>query len=136
VRAVLDANILVSALLSRTGVPAQILARWLAGEFELVVSELLLAELERALAYPRLDARLEAGEAAAFVTLLREQALLVADPSAPAARSGDPNDDYLVALAEAARALLVSGDDHLLALATELPIRTARDFLDALDRPT
>jgi len=50
VRAVLDPNVLVSALLSRSGAPAQIVARWLRGEFELVLSELLLAELGRALA--------------------------------------------------------------------------------------
>ncbi len=46
-RALLDVNILISALLSRRGGPAQLLTRWLAGEFELVVSEALLSELER-----------------------------------------------------------------------------------------
>ena len=51
-RAVLDPNILIAALLSRSGAPAQIVWRWLAGEFELVVSETLLAELERALGLP------------------------------------------------------------------------------------
>ena len=43
----LDANILIAAVLSRSGPPAQIVARWPAGEFELVVSESLLDEVER-----------------------------------------------------------------------------------------
>ena len=50
-RAVLDPNILIAALLSPGGAPAQIVSRWLGGEFELVVSEALLSALERALAY-------------------------------------------------------------------------------------
>ena len=57
---------------------------------------------------------------------------LAPDPEAPAARSGDPGDDYLLALAQAERAVLVTGDQHLLALAGELPIHTPRAFLDAL----
>src|SRR5262249_49144999 len=113
---------------------AQILSRWFGGEFELVVSELLLAELERALGYPKIERRLEEGEGAAFLALLREQALFVADPPTRAARSADPNDDYLPALAEAAGAFVVSGDEHLLALAAGFPIRSASQFLDALGR--
>lgn len=38
----------------------------------------------------------------------------------------------MLALAEAERAVLVSGDQHLLALADAFPIRTARAFLDEL----
>jgi uncharacterized protein len=133
VRAVLDPNILIAALLSRTGAPAQIVARWLAGELELVVSETLIAELERALAYPKVRSRVSPDKAMAFVSLLRQGALLTADPADPVRRSPDPGDDYLLALAEQERAVLVSGDRHLLALAGELPIRTARAFLDGLD---
>jgi len=133
VRAVLDPNILISALLSRSGAPAQILARWFAGAFELVVSETLLAELERALTYPKLHNRLGASETADFVSLLRQAAILAPDPPAPARRSADPGDDYLLALAENEHAMLVSGDQHLLTLADELPIQTARGFLEQLD---
>jgi uncharacterized protein len=132
VRAVLDPNILIAALLSRGGTPAQLLSRWLAGEFELVVSEELLAELERALAYPKLRDRISAEEADGFVALLRHGAPLAKDPPDPAPRSADQGDDYLLALAEQERAVLVSGDQHLLALADEFPIQTARAFLDTL----
>jgi len=132
VRAVLDPNILIAALLSPTGAPGQLVGRWLAGEFELVVSEALLAELERALAYPKLRRRVSAEEAAELVALLREGAILAPDPVNPPCRSSDPGDDYLLALAESERAVLISGDHHLLALASEFPIHTARALLDQL----
>ncbi len=133
-RAVLDPNVLIAALLSRDGAPGRIVAQWLAGGFELVVSDALLAELERALAYPKLRRRVAPEEAAGFLTLLEHGALVAADPPGPQRRSADPGDDYLLALAEAAHAVLVSGDAHLLALADELPVRTARAFLEALER--
>jgi uncharacterized protein len=131
-RAVLDPNILIAALLSRSGAPAQIVSRWVAGEFELIASESLIAELERALAYPKIRNRVPVEEGSAFVDLLRHGARLAHDPEATARRSSDPGDDYLLALAEAERAVLVSGDEHLLALAGELPILTARAFLNSL----
>jgi uncharacterized protein len=134
VRAVLDANVLVSALLSRHGAPALLLVRWLAGAYELVVSERLLSEVERTLAYPKIERRVARDDAAGFLRLLREAAQHIADPEAPPARSADPGDDYLVALAEASAAILVSGDRHLLELSGTLPVMTPRDFLDALEQ--
>jgi putative PIN family toxin of toxin-antitoxin system len=74
VRAVLDPNILISALLSTAGKPARILRAWLDGRFELVASPLLLAELDRALSYPKLRRRIPAGEAAGFVEWIRRSA--------------------------------------------------------------
>lgn len=132
-RAVLDPNVLISALLSPSGAPAQTVARWLAGEFELVVSESLLAELERALAYPKIRRRIPADDAADFVALLRSAAIVATDPADPRRRSVDAGDDYLLALAEGSRALLVSGDEHLLGLAGSLPVRAPRAFLESLE---
>jgi putative PIN family toxin of toxin-antitoxin system len=111
------------------------LARWLAGDFELVVSESLLAELERALAYPKLRARIAAADAAEFVSFLQNTAVHAPDPPAPPRRSRDPGDDYLLALAESEKAIVVSGDQHLLELADRYPVRSPRDFLDALETP-
>lgn len=132
-RAVLDPNILISALLSRSGSPARILTRWLAGEFELVSSEGLLEELGRALAYPKLRERSSEDEGAALIALLREEAILLPDPDEPAPRSTDPGDNYLPALAESAQAVLVSGDQDLLALAGRLPVESAASFHERLD---
>lgn len=132
-RAVLDPNVLVAALLSRAGPPARVVERWLGGDFELVVSESLLAELRRALAYPRVRAHVPREDAAAFVSLLAQSAVRAPDPPAPEPRSADPGDDYLLALAEAERALLVSGDRHLLELGDRFPVEAPRAFLERLD---
>lgn len=49
-----------------------------------------------------------------------------ADP--PGVRSVDPGDDYLISLATAANAMLVSGDGHLLFMPSSLPIHSPSDF--------
>jgi uncharacterized protein len=130
VRAVLDPNVIVSAVLSRNGTPAKVLRAWLEGAYELVASPLLLSELHRVLGYPKIASRVSPGEAAELLDLLRRQARLVADPTGPpAARSPDPGDDYLVALGEAAQAVIVSGDAHLQGLADQVPVYTPAAFL-------
>jgi putative PIN family toxin of toxin-antitoxin system len=132
-RAVLDPNVLISALLSPAGTPAALLVRWLAGAFELVVSELLLAELDRAFAYPKLRSRVTGDDAKEFVDLLRRAATMADDPAAPARRSRDPGDDYLLALAAATAAILVTGDQDLLDV-KEVPVETPRSFLAKLEQ--
>lgn len=133
-RAVVDPNVIISGLLSPNGAPARVLVAADQGEFELITSPLLLAELERALAYPKLRARIGSDDAAAVVTWLRRSTTVTPDPDAsPRMRSTDPADDYLLPLAAAQRAGLVSGDKHLLALADEAPIFAPADFLALLD---
>jgi uncharacterized protein len=134
VRAVLDANVLISAILSPRGAPARLLLAWQAGVFDLVVSPALLAELRRALAYPKLERLVPAADADAFVEWIGRSALLGADSEAePPVRAVDPADDYLIALAAAERAVLVSGDAHLTVLADRFPVRTPASFLASLE---
>jgi uncharacterized protein len=129
-RALLDPNVIISALLAPGGTPAAILRAWTVGTFELVMSPLLLTELARALAYPKLRSRIDENEAASVLEWLERSATTAPDSDVPAVRgSEDPGDDYLIALAAQERAILVSGDRHLLALADELPIYAPRDFL-------
>lgn len=129
-RAVLDPNVLISALLSPDGAPARLLRARLHGGFELVVSPDLLAELERALGYPKLRKRVSADDARAFLDWLASTADMAEDPDdPPAVTSRDPGDDYLIALAESQRAALVSGDEHLLELADRIPVFTPAGFL-------
>ena len=134
-RAVLDPNVIIAALLSPAGSPAAVLVAWQAGDFELVASPGLLAELERALGYPKLRKRIDEADAAAVLDWLNRSATIASDPDgAPPHRSEDPGDDYLIALAARERAALVSGDRHLLALADELPIYSPADFLALLEK--
>lgn len=133
-RAVLDANVLISAILSRRGAPAQLLLAWQAGAFDLVVSPLLLAEVRRALAYPKLIRHVPPTDADAFVAWLGRSAELAADPDGPPpVRCEDPGDEYLIALAAAERAVLVSGDVHLTSLAPAIPVRSPAAFLASLE---
>jgi putative PIN family toxin of toxin-antitoxin system len=133
-RAVLDANVLIAALISPGGTPAEALRRWGAGAYDLVVSEKLLDEIDRALNHPKLRTRVSEADAQALLRSLREEALVASDPSEPfRVRTADPDDDYLLALAAQENAVLVSGDAHLLAEATRAPVVTPRELLDRLD---
>lgn len=135
-RAVLDANGLISAALSPRGSPARLLLAWQGGAFELVVSPRLLGELRRALAYPKLSRLIAPADADAFVAWTARSAIVADDPATdPPTRSSDPDDDYLLALAAAERAVLVSGDAHLTVLGDRLPVRTPAAFLAALGDP-
>lgn len=133
-RALLDVNVLIAALLSRTGSPASLLGKWLEGEFELVISDRLLDELEQTLARPKLRSRLDDDEISAFLELLRGGlAEWVDDPeTSPSVRSRDPKDDYLIAAAASAQATLVTGDADLLELAGSIPVISPRAFLGSL----
>jgi putative PIN family toxin of toxin-antitoxin system len=120
VRAVLDPNVIISAFLSPSGAPARLLRAWLQGRYELVVSPLLLAELERALAYPKLRLRIAPEEADCIVEWVTNSAISAKDPTEPPPiRSPDPGDVYLIALAAREEAALVSGAEHLFRLAED-----------------
>lgn len=135
-RVLLDANVHLSALLSPTGPPAEIVTRWRSGEFDLVVSPMLLQELTTAVEHRRLRSRLDVAQVHAYVTTLASDALLVDDPRTTERVSPDPRDDYLLALARMSGAeVIVSGDRHLTELGdVRPPVLTPREFLDRLSR--
>ena len=136
-RVVLDVNVLISALLSPRGSPARLLIAWQAGEFDLIVSPTLVAELRRALAYPKLARLIPSVDAEVFVAWISRSAVLAPDSAEPPRiRSADPGDDYLLALAAAEHAVLVSGDTHVTALSHEFPIHTPAGFLAVLREPS
>ena len=134
-RAVLDPNVIISALLSPAPSPAKLLRAWQQGEFELIVSPILLGELATALAYPKLRKRITCEEARRLVEWLAAGAVTAGDPGEqPPIQSPDPDDDYLIAVAHGERALLVSGDKHLLGLAGDVPVVSPAEFLVLLER--
>lgn len=133
-RVVLDANVYVSALLAPTGSPAQILERWADGQFDVIVSPLLLAELERVLRRPKFKKSIPVIQIDALLSALSEEGVWAADPEAQSGTTPDPGDDYLVALARAGDAeCIVSGDTHLTQLSDPRPpVLTPREFLHSL----
>jgi putative PIN family toxin of toxin-antitoxin system len=125
--------VVISGAISPRGAPADVLRSLAAGEFELIVSQALLDELDRALAYPKLRPYISESDAADLVRWVAESASIVVDPDIdPAVHSRDPNDDYLISLASAHSAALVSGDKDLLALEGQIPVFLPRAFLDLL----
>jgi uncharacterized protein len=133
VRGVLDPNVIISGLLSPAGSPASVLRAWEQGEFELIVSEALLEELTRALSYPKLRRHISEEDGNAVLQWISASATVALAPEAPPpVRSADPGDDYLIALASAERAVLISGDSHLLDLAGKMPVYSPRQFVELL----
>ena len=130
-RAVLDTNVLVSALISPGGGSALLLLELRSGAFELIVSPLLLAELREVLRRDKFRRYVSEAEADAYVDLIRTEGVLRADPSpSPEPLGADPGDEYLIDLARDAQVdALVTGDAHLLELRPTIPVMTPAEFL-------
>src|SRR5689334_5223172 len=79
VRAVVDVNVLISGVLSVKGASAEILRASRDGLVELVISEMLLAELNRTLRYPKLCRRIPPEKAIAFVNWVCDHGTLAED---------------------------------------------------------
>jgi uncharacterized protein len=133
-RVVFDPGVLVSAVISPTGPPAEALDAWRTGEFDLIVSPKLLDELEDVLNRTKFRAYASPDQVSAYVEALAAEAVAFDDPEDTPRVTPDPADDYLIHLARAVRAdLLVSGDKHLTELA-DPPVRiiTPRELLEQL----
>lgn len=136
IRAVLDPNVLVSAFISQRGyAPDRIVRAWSEGAFELVASPRLIAELTDVLGRPKFARQAADGRAEAYLATLARAAIKVDDPPNPPSVSPDRSDDYLFALARAARAeVIVSGDSHLTQLIDPTPpVLTPRQFAERLE---
>lgn len=133
IRAVLDVNVLVSAIFTKNGPPGRLLNAWDEGYFDLVVSPKLLEELTGVLIRPRIQKRIPANRDSLVLQQLRGAAKIVGDPSESAAvQSADSEDNYLIDLASDQRAALVSGDHHLTDLRGTIPVFSPAEFLDYL----
>ena len=134
-RAVLDTNILIGALITKGTPPDRLYRAWLRGEIELVTSAAQLAELADVLARPRIRRLVDADGALAIVGNINERALVV--EGLPAVDlSPDPKDNPILAAAISGNVdLIVSGDKkHMLSLGEvhHIPIVTAREALERL----
>jgi putative PIN family toxin of toxin-antitoxin system len=135
--AVLDANIIVSAILAPTGPPGQVLGAWRDERFSLVTAPAILDEIERVLKYPKIAARhgLPADRVRALVTELAYFSLVTPGRLRLDVVRDDPTDNrYLEAAVEAEVGYIVSGDRLLLALTSYegIEILTPRQFLGVL----
>jgi putative PIN family toxin of toxin-antitoxin system len=119
IRAVLDVNVLVSALLSPRGAPARILDLWREEAFVVVTSEALLSTLEQVLSR-RAFARkygLTSRHTTALLRGLRRFALVTAGEHEVSGVAPDAEDDAVLACAvEGEVDYIVTGDRGLLGL--------------------
>lgn len=133
-RIVLDPNVVVSAAITPEGAPGRIIRLIDAGVLVPVVAEHLVNEVQEVLSRPKLQKYLDAAKASSAVTELRRLAEWHSDPVDPPQVFRDPADDYLLALALAAKAdALVTGDDDLHAVPKPgIEVITPRELLDRL----
>lgn len=108
--AILDTNILISALFDPNSTSAMLVQCWEDGRFDLLSCDEQFQEFRRVSRYPKVAARLSAPKAGKMVLRMRKLATLI-DRVPQVNISRDPADNYLLALAEAGKAnYLVTGD--------------------------
>jgi putative PIN family toxin of toxin-antitoxin system len=133
-KAVIDTNQFISALISKQGPSAQLLDRWRQQKFILLTSPEIITEIKRALEYPHIVKKYKLGQSdiQSLLMLLEHEAVVIPKPPAVHIVKDDPDDDKFLACAIAAKAeYIVSGDQHLLSLGNYMSISivTVRDFL-------
>lgn len=139
IRAVLDANIYVSALIRPQGPPGRILRQLVETQaFQLIGSNAIFDEVRRSLNYPRVRRYLSLQHA--DIDRWAIALALIAEPTEGRLKlravEKDPEDDkYLEAALEGRAGYLVSGDSDLLELHEYkgVSIVTAREFLRILE---
>lgn len=122
-RLVLDTNVVLSALVFRSGAVVWLRAAWQAGSVRPLVSHDTASELLRVLAYPKFD--LSADEREDLLADYLPWCETVEIPAAPPAvpRCRDPLDRPFLELALIGGAdALVTGDRDLLALKAAFPV--------------
>jgi putative PIN family toxin of toxin-antitoxin system len=135
-RAVLDANVDVSAYVRPEGPPGRIVERLLRdGAFDVVLSAAIVEEVLHALAYPKvLKVARTKGDLDLWFEDIVVLAAFVTDHEIGAV-SEDPGDDkYIAAAIEGRASFVVSGDPDLLDLRDHAGVRivSPHAFLDLL----
>jgi len=116
---VLDTNVIISALLSAGGPPAQIIDLWEAGVFDVAISTPLFDELKRALDYPQVKKyqKMTPDEINTLLGRWSTISIYVEPEVALEVVEDDPDDNRVLECAIAAKAnYIISGDKHLLDL--------------------
>jgi len=134
-RVVFDTNTVLSGLLW-TGIPAQLMDKAFSHTFELLSSELLLAEFETTIRRDKFTKRITEGGETVDALIARYRALVIMVKPIPIERvSRDAKDDMVLECELGGQAnYVVSGDKDLLVLESyrDIPICTAGYFLSQL----
>ena len=131
-RVVLDTNVLVSGLLG--GTATDVIRRWRAGDFQMVLSTAIMTEYESVLNRPKF--RLPGWVVQDLLAYIRASAEWVTPVAEEASVARGPSDDkFLFAAASGRTDWLVSADPDLLDLKEfrSIPIVPPWEFLSLLD---
>jgi uncharacterized protein len=136
-RAILDCNVYVSAIIRPEGPPGQIIEHFVrASTFDLVMSPAIRDEVLGALAYPKVRKSLKRDvDPELWFEDIALLARMVAGDHPVTSVSEDPDDDiYIAAALEGRCSYIVSGDPDLLTVGEHEGIRmiTPRAFLTLL----
>lgn len=128
-RAVLDANVIISAWLRPAGPPGRIVASAVADPpaFEIVSSPAIADEIQRALSYPKIAKHRRGGISPDqwFESILAMCDLVSGTLPISGIRPDPDDDKYVAAAVEAGAAFVVTGDRDLLAVAEFRAVRIA-----------
>ena len=125
-RAVLDANVFVSALINTRGVPRQLVDLWRDDAFDLLISDPILDEVGRVLRYPKVAAlhKLSEPGLGEFLMLLREESHVVESVERLHVSPDEPDNRYIECAVAGGADYLVTGDKmHLLPIGEYRGIR-------------
>jgi putative PIN family toxin of toxin-antitoxin system len=126
---VIDPNVWVAGLINPYGTPARLIDAVTSEQITAVATQHLLDELSEVLLRPKFRRWISIADAVAFVETLGRHADLYPDLGSVVPQVRDPDDDYLVALADAASAILITGDADILDADLKTPAITPRDLL-------
>ena len=136
-KAVLDANIIVSAVIKPEGKPAQILGQ--RDRFELLISDHILQEAQRVLHRKHIQEKYHPSEdkIEGILNVLREFGTLITVEHTENLIPKDPPDNIVLACAaEGSADYLVSGNQHLLDLKQHRGVKivTTTHFLEIINQ--
>ena len=119
IRAVLDTNVWVSAMLTPGNPPAKILAFALTGKMRLLISPGIIREIGQVLKYPKVKKalkkhRITSQEVDDVILKLLKVAIITSGEILAEGVLDDPADDMIIACALEGQAdFIISGDHHL-----------------------
>ena len=128
---VLDTNVVISAILFG-GIPGKLIELWKKGSITPLITEDIMAEYLRVLAYPKFKLSEEEVHYIIHQEILPFFKVVNSKPG-PSIIKKDPDDDKFIQCAIAGQAkIIISGDRHLLAQKSykEIKILTPSQFLE------
>lgn len=134
-RAVLDTNVIVSGTATTSTAPYRVLELWRNGNFILVTSPQILAEIYEVLLRPKVArfTKISASQVSKLVSDIGQRAYMTAGMLEVDVVEKDPNDNKFIACAiEGSASHVVSGDKHLLDIGKyeDIKIVKPRNFLE------